>query len=69
MVQTGKLLQGKTSTDATCSDVARLRDLYGEINAEHKKYSGEPAAIDFDAYREAINSQVLSMSSKKLTTD
>ena len=48
-------LQGKTSTDATRSDVARLRDLYGEINAEQKKYGEEPAAIDFDAYRESIN--------------
>ena len=49
-------LQGKTSTDAARSDVARLRDLHGEINAEEKKFGGEPAAIDFDSYRASISS-------------
>ena len=48
-------LAGKVSTDGARADVARLRDLVGEIQAEHQKFSGSPAPIDFDAYRSSIN--------------
>ena len=48
-------LAGKVTTDGARTDLNRLRDLYDEINAAAKMYEGEPAAIDFGAYRKDIS--------------